>query len=423
MSTQVLLGQVPLIFGQPARKVAVIGYASGVTAGSVATHAEVERIDALEIEPAIIEASRWFEDVSGRPLEDPRVRVILDDARSYLASTGEKYDVIISEPSNPWMSGVSNLFTREFFSIVRGALAPGGRLLQWVQLYSLDAPALASIVAALRAEFPYVYGFSDFSGSPDLLLLAMDRPLAAGDLPRWERLPEPVRADLMRIGNFSTADLWGLMRVTPEDVDALVRLAPVVNTDDNLYIELGTPWMLYEETSVGNWKALVSTRGAILPMLEALGEPLDKEKIGDLALAHAKKHSTSTDDLLRAAGERGRAGSSIAAATVVARTFDDGSFTHENQLATLDEAVALAPGSFEPRLLRGEVRYEAGEYEGALADAEVAAALRENDPRAPALRMRALAKLGRYADAQRDADVLLDTRWGKDDPRVPREAA
>ncbi len=95
MSTQVLLGQVPLLFGPPAKRVLVIGYASGVTVGSVARHDDVERIDAIEIEPAIIEASRYFDDVSGRPLDDPRVRVVLDDARSYLASTRERYDVIV----------------------------------------------------------------------------------------------------------------------------------------------------------------------------------------------------------------------------------------------------------------------------------------------------------------------------------------
>ena len=422
MSTQVLLGQLPLLFGGPAQKVLVIGYASGVTTGSVATHDGVERIDAVEIEPAIVEASRWFDDVSGRPLDDPRVRLVLDDARSYLAATRERYDVIISEPSNPWMSGVSNLFTREFFGIVKGALAPRGRLLQWVQLYALDPPSLASIVAALREEFPYVYGFADISGSPDLLLLAQDQPLTASDLPRWEKLPEKVRADLERIGNFSSLDLWSLMRVTPADVDALAARAPVVNTDDNLFIELGTPWMLYDETNDANWKALVSTKGAILPLLVQFGEPLDRERIGALALSHARKASGSTEDLLRAANEKGRSGNAIAAATVVARRISQGQFPIENQLDTANEAVSLAPDEFEPLLLRAEIRDEAHDFEGALADAEAALARRPQDPRARALRMRALAKLGRYAEAQKDADALLATTFGEADPHVLREA-
>jgi len=422
MSTQVLLGQLPLLFGGPAKKVLVIGYASGVTTGSVATHAAVERIDAVEIEPAIVEASRWFDDVSGSPLDDPRVRMVLDDARSYLAATDERYDVIISEPSNPWMSGVSNLFTREFFGIVKAALAPGGRLLQWVQLYALDPPSLASIIAALRSEFPYVYGFADLSGSPDLLLLAQDRPLGVGDLPRWENLAPAVCADLERIGNFSSLDLWSLMRVTPADVDALAKRAPVVNTDDNLFIELGTPWMLYDETSRANWQALVSTKGAILPILQQVGEPLDADRVGALAISHARKDSGATEDLLRVANEGGRTGNAIVAATVVARRVSQGEFPVENQLAAADEAVALAPGGFEPLLLRAEVRDEARDFAGSLADADAALAIRPGDPRARSLRMRALAKLGRYPEAQQEADALLATSFGQADPRVLREA-
>src|SRR5690606_7787003 len=119
-------------------------------------------------------------------------------------------------------------------------------------------------------------------------------------------LPRSVQEDLERIGNFSTADLWSLMRVTPTDVEALVRTAPVVNSDDNLFIELGTPWMLYDETSTANWRALVNGKGAILPLLEAMGEPLDKERIGELAFAHARKESEAATDLLRASTQQGR---------------------------------------------------------------------------------------------------------------------
>jgi len=107
---------------------------------------------------------------------------------------------------------------------------------------------------------------------------------------------------------------------------------------------------------------------------------------------------------------------------VIARRFSDGSLAIEDQLATLDEAVALAPDSFEPRLLRGEVRYEARDFEGTLADAQGALALRPEDPRARALRMRALAKLARYDEAQRDAEALLATSYGQSDAQVLREA-
>jgi len=422
MPTQVLLGQVPLLFGQPAKKVLVIGYASGVTVGSVVRHAGVERVDAVEIEPAIVEASRFFDDESGSPLDEPRVRLVLDDARSYLAATGEKYDVIISEPSNPWMSGVSNLFTREFFQIARGALAPGGRLLQWVQLYSLEPQALHSIFAALRSEFPYVYGFAHSENSPDLLLLASERPLTRADLPSWEKLPARVRADLERIGNFSTADLWSLIRLLPDDIAALAARAAVPNSDDNLRIELDTPRMLHVETVVPNWTAFdeIAPRAA-LPLLRGLGEPLDATALGRLALAYAQRRGAITvaTQVLRAAGEKGgRSGAAIAAAVLVAREMEGGRLSLDDQLASLDEAVTLAPNDPEVRLVRAELRLEAELPEDALADADLVLASDPDALRAQAIRVRALSTLERNEEARAALSPLLGSPLLAFDPEL-----
>jgi len=422
MSTQVLLGELPLLFGPPARKVLVIGFASGVTVGSVARHPEVERIDAVEIEPGIVEASHFFDGVNGRPLEDPRVRLILDDGRTYLSGTRERYDVIISEPSNPWMSGVSNLFTREFFAAARGALTDEGRLLQWIHLYAMEPAALHSILAALRSEFRFVYGFVHARGHADLLLLATNRPLARGDLPRWERLPAPVQDDLQRIGNFSTGDLWSLMFLLPEDVDALAAGAPVVNSDDNLFIELGAPWMLYEDTVDGNWQSFARAARGVVPLLEAAGEPLDDPGLGALALsyANARDDSTVATALLGEAVRKGRDGDSIAAAVVTGREIDagQGRFKLEDQIASLDEALALTPRSYAARLLRGQLRLEAGDNAGALADADAALQLRGVDPRAHALRGRALLALSRPAEARLELDGLTATDYVRFDPSV-----
>jgi spermidine synthase len=398
MSTQVMLGEVPLLFGPPAKNVLVIGYASGVTVGSVARHPEVERIDAVEIEPAIVEASRYFDFVSGAPLDDPRVHLILDDARSYLASSGRRWDVIISEPSNPWMSGVSNLFTREFFQTVRGALAPGGRLLQWVQLYAMDPEALRSILAALRAEFPYVYGFANEEGGADLLLLAMDRELTRADLPRWENLPERVRHDLERVGTYSTADLWSLVRLLPADVDALVGEATVVNTDDNLAVELGTPLMLHQDTLTPNWEAFARFPRGVLPLLERDGEPLDADTLGALALSYMarRKDPAVAPTLLRTAAQRGPSNAATVAAVTLGRAVNvDGSFSPENQVATLDDVLARAPQDFEALLLRAQVLLESERHDEALACADAALAVRPDEPRALRVRADALVALER----------------------------
>jgi len=422
MSTQVLLGQLPLLFGPAARSVLVIGFASGVTVGSVARHAGVERIDAVEIEPGIVEASHFFDQVNGRPLEDPRVRLILDDGRTYLSGTREKYDVVISEPSNPWMSGVSNLFTREFFAAARGALNPQGRLLQWLHLYAMEPRAFQSILAALRSEFRYVYGFAYARGHADLLLLATNEPLTRADLPRWEALPEPVRSDLRRIGNFSTTDLWSLLVLRPEDVDALAAQAPVVNSDDNLFIELGAPWMLYEETVDANWQTFAGNKRGVVPLLETLGEPLDEPLLGTLAgsYASARDGTDVATEILGEAARAGRGGDSIAAAVVVGRAMDAGldRFSLDDQMASLDEAIALSPAALPARLLRGQIRLEAGRGGDALADADALTALAPGDPRVHLLRGRALLELGRPEESRAELDPLLATEYARSNPAV-----
>src|SRR5262249_55406953 len=156
--------------GKPARRVLVVGWASGVTVGSAARH-PIERLDAVELEPAMLEASHFFEAVNSRPLENPAVHVVLDDGRHFVEATREKYDVIISQPPNPRLTGVANLFTREYFHAAREALAPGGRFVAWFPLYAIDFDALRAILAALQAEFPSVYTLVIDHNKADLMVL------------------------------------------------------------------------------------------------------------------------------------------------------------------------------------------------------------------------------------------------------------
>ncbi len=404
MPTQVLLAQTPLLFGKPAKKVLVIGWASGVTIGSVARH-PVERIDAVELEPAMLEASHFFDDLNGTPLDDPRVRVIVDDARSYLANTDEKYDVIISEPSNPWLSGVANLFTREHFRASRNALAPGGRLLQWLPLYATDPAVLRSILAALRGEFPYVYAFVLDRSVPDLMLMATTEPLDLDDLPRFEALPPAVQSDLRRVGTHSTADLWSLLRLLPADVDALIASDSVVNTDDNLFVELRTPWLLYADqfAPLGagptdqTWAAIDASPLGGWPLFErASGRP-GAPGAGELALAHmSARHDYGVAGAL--AERAGGSGAGIAARQVLARISsptDDELYT-----ATLTRAIELEPGIFPLRLIRARAQLRRREFEGALVDVDAALALQPGDTSALALRASILLQMGRAEDAR-----------------------
>ncbi len=427
MSTQILLGELPLLFGPTPERIGVIGYASGVTAGSVARH-PVKHIDVIEIEPAILEAERFFDDANGRPLDDPRVHVVLDDGRAHLAASPGTYDVIISEPSNPWMSGVSNLFTREFFRIAREALRPHGRLLQWVQLYAMPPEDLYSILAALRAEFGYVYAFSYGEQEPDLLVLATQEPLGRNDLPHWETLSPAVKDDLRRIGNFSTTDLWSLLRLLPADIDALAKRASLVNRDDNLHIELATPWLLGamqgDDTLEPNWQAFAEFKQGVLPLLRQVGEPLDADRIGALALSYLRtRHDpTVASALLAVAAKGGATPHTVAAALLLGRSLDS-ELTLENQLETIEQPVTAAPDALEPRLIRAELRVEGEQFQAALDDANHALTVAPDDPRALDIKARALRGLGRDAEALDAYVALLGTSQATYDRTLPQAQA
>lgn len=424
MPTQILLGQVPLLFGPPAKSVLLIGFASGTTAGSVASHPGVTRIDAVEIEPAMVEASRFFEESNGRPLDDPRLRVVLADGRAFLAGTHDRYDVIISEPSNPWLTGVSNLFTREFFQAARAALAPDGRLMQWVQLYGMDRRTLASILTAVRSEFEYVYGFVHAGDSSDLLLLAMQRPLAASDLPRWAELPESVRRDLARVGNFSDADLWSLLRLLPSDLDRLVHPGDPVNTDDNLVVELSTPWLVGGRSFDYRAEALGPGSVGALRVLENGGAPLDPEVVGRLAFSYAwlRRDPTVASWVIEVAERLGPRGTTIAAALAAARIMDP-KLSATSQMTTLENALRRDQGSFEVWLLRAQVHRETDESLAGLDDVERALAIRPGDPRARVLRARLLRAAGKNDAALAEYAALVEDGLAGIDPEILQEQA
>ncbi|HUB79727.1 MAG TPA: fused MFS/spermidine synthase, partial [Bryobacteraceae bacterium] len=143
--TEKLLAHLPLLLQPAAERVCLIGLASGVTAGAALTHS-IRRLDVVEISRDVVRASHDFDGVNGRPLEDGRTTLIVNDGRNHLALASARYDVIISEPSNPWIAGMNNLFTRDFFRIARARLRPGGIFAQWFHIYNMPPNDLRSLV-------------------------------------------------------------------------------------------------------------------------------------------------------------------------------------------------------------------------------------------------------------------------------------
>jgi len=197
MSTQILSAHLPMILHSAPENVLVVGLASGVTLGSVTRWKNLKEIDCVDIEPAMIEASRFFDEWNNRPLEDKRVEIIINDARNYLLTTKKKYDIIISEPSNPWMSGCAPLFTQNYFKQVQASLTSGGLFCMWLQGYRLRPEDYRMILGTLKTVFSDI---SIWEGSvSDTLLIAGNEKLSIDMEQLKSRISHPaVKEDLSR---------------------------------------------------------------------------------------------------------------------------------------------------------------------------------------------------------------------------------
>jgi spermidine synthase len=242
MLTQKLLAHLPLLLHPNPRRVCVIGLGSGVTLGASLTH-PVERADVVEISPEVVEASSFFAAENHNALNDPRTELIVGDGRSHLLLSTEQYDVIISEPSNPWMAGVASLFTREFFLAARARLAPGGILMQWAHTYSISDADLRSIVATFVSVFPA--GSAWLVAESDLLLVGATGPIAAledGISAAWSR--PGVAADL---DEAAVRDPFSVLSLYVAGGGELQHYAgdALVQSDDRLLLEYSAPRAVY----------------------------------------------------------------------------------------------------------------------------------------------------------------------------------
>lgn len=284
MLTQKLLAHVPLILHGSAARVGIVGLGSGVTAGSALTHGPAH-VDVVEISPQVVEAASWFERENGRVLNDRRVSVIVTDARTHFRLGRARYDVIVSEPSNPWMSGVAALFTREFFDSLRASLAPGGIICQWTQTYDLTPADLRSIVSTFIAVLPQTMLW--LVGDGDLLLIGSTAPLE----PRLDRLQAgfgraEVARDLASVGVTGPAVLASLILGGPELAMRWSRGAEM-QADDRMALEFSAPAETIGRSRHDNAAELRSAAAGAMPAAaQSLLAAADAATLRDIGLMH-----------------------------------------------------------------------------------------------------------------------------------------
>jgi spermidine synthase len=155
MRVERMLGHVPALLHARPRSALVVGCGAGITAGSLVIHPEMERVTICELEPLIPPAvARYFAKENHNVMHDPRTQVVFDDARHFVLTSREKFDIITSDPIHPWVKGSATLYTREYFELCKRRLNPGGVIAQWVPLYESDAETVKSEIATFFDVFP-----------------------------------------------------------------------------------------------------------------------------------------------------------------------------------------------------------------------------------------------------------------------------
>lgn len=272
MITQLTVGWLPGFYHPNPKDALVIGYGSGVTVGAVTSIKEIQNIDCIEIEPAVFGAGPWFSSINRKSYENPKVHLTFNDARNYMNTTRKQYDIIISEPSNPWIAGVASLFTAEFYDRASQVLKPDGIFAQWIQLYELDPEDLRMVLYEVQRKFPEV---SVWVTDSDLIIIASRQPQKLD----MSRVASIVRSDPSMVRDFRdflhSDQPEGLLGYYVMSSDAVRKFASHArrNTDDHPLLEFHAPRQLFTDTRDLNLDLLYESKDGLLPAGAEVADP------------------------------------------------------------------------------------------------------------------------------------------------------
>ncbi len=263
-STQTLLGALPVLFNPKAETAVNIGLGSGFTTRVLLASPALRSVETIEIEPAMVEAARHFRDVSARTFDDPRSHIRVNDAKTFFAINRKQYDIIVSEPSNPWVSGVSGLFSQEFYSLVSSNLNHGGIYIQWLHLYETDARLFASIINAMDGNFSDWAIYS--AHESDVIIVARNGETLPE--PELSAAPPELASLLVRVG-VATPDDLRLLRMGNKKLLAgfFHGMGIQPNSDYFPYLDTNSVKARYFQS---NFFQLNELRASPLPLLDML---------------------------------------------------------------------------------------------------------------------------------------------------------
>jgi spermidine synthase len=243
MRLQRMLGHLPALLHPKPRSVLVVGFGAGVTAGSFAVNPDVERIVICEIEPLVPPiTSQYFNKENYNVLHDRRTQVVYEDARNFILTAPEKFDIITSDPIHPWVKGSASLYTKEYFELVKEHLNPGGVVTQWVPLYETDVDTVKSEIATFFAVFPdgTIWANEGDGGGYDIVLLGQSSPTripvdelqARLDRPEFARVAQSLRD----VGFHSAVELLTTYAGQEPDLNPWL-IGAQINRDGNLRLQ------------------------------------------------------------------------------------------------------------------------------------------------------------------------------------------
>jgi spermidine synthase len=284
LPAQILVGALPVLLHPSPGRVLVIGLATGSSDYAVAA-AGVARLDGVELSPSVARAAAHFASINGGVLSDPRFHLAIGDGRAFLRSSAARFDVIVSQPTNPWVAGVTNLFTREFFRLARTRLSPGGLVAIWVQGYAMSPGDFRSVVATFLEVFPEAQLWEESPGGGDYFLMGSTGPPAS--LAAMQDLLESRAEFRGLLRQAGCADLAAIVARFVAGGEALRRFAasaaPI--TDDNLQLEYSAPrqvWRTGSSELLARLEGIRQDAAAAYPDLDLPGHAALREALREL---------------------------------------------------------------------------------------------------------------------------------------------
>ncbi|TNF35261.1 MAG: spermidine synthase, partial [Gammaproteobacteria bacterium] len=269
-STMALLAAIPLMTHPDIRHAAVIGLGSGMSTDTLLRYPGIQQVDTVEIEPGMVEGARQLGNKVAKAFTDPRSTIHIADAKTFFTSHQSRYDLILSEPSNPWVSGVAGLFSVEFYRLASRHLNDGGLFAQWFHVYEINMPVLASVGKSLAAVFPNYRVYATSGG--DLLLLASHQPLAAPVL--QPLLGTDLAQRLALIGIHTQSDVDWTYLGDHTVMGPLFESYPVpMNSDYYPYVDQHAVKARFLRENAGDMMTLLPF--ATLPLQQGLSWPVD----------------------------------------------------------------------------------------------------------------------------------------------------